>query len=43
MVNIDQWNKGVQKCDIYSHIYDQLIFCNRAKVIQWRNDSLFNK
>ena len=40
--HVDQWNR-LEKSEINSHIYGQLINDKGGKSIQWRKDSLFDQ
>ena len=39
---MDQWNR-MESLEINACLYDQLIFGQKCKIIQWRKESLFNK
>jgi hypothetical protein len=39
---VDQWNQ-IEDPEMNPHTYGHLIFHKRAKTIQWKKDSIFNK
>jgi hypothetical protein len=39
---VDQWSR-IEAPEMNLHTYGHLIFDKRAKTIQWKNDSIFNK
>ena len=39
---VDQWDR-IEDPEMNPHTYSHLIFDKRAKSIQWKNDSIFNK
>jgi hypothetical protein len=39
---VDQWNR-IEDSEMNPHNYGHLIFEKRAKTIQWKRDSIFNK
>ena len=39
--DVDQWNQ-IEDLDINPQTYDHLIFDKKAKIIQWKKESVFN-